>query len=276
MSAISEFLIVIALIVLLWFAWFATGGPERFQDSQELFLSEVSFQGGSSRFPWDSEQHPFARYIDIEAQGAQSNTPSSEYIAISSAWHTPEHINLTGWTLRNERGEEAVIGFGIQTPRQGSVNNPEDIILSQGDTAIITTGSSPIGISFGVNICSGYIGALQTFTPHLSTSCPSALDMAHAQGVDTSESSCKTTLRRIHPCTAYTGRIPDDVSGSCEDFLREDINYNSCVRTYNDTYNFDEKEWRIFLGRDTELWNNESGTISLYDEKGEFVTSVSY
>jgi hypothetical protein len=276
MSAISEFLIVIALIVLLWFAWFATGGPERFQDSQKLFLSESTLDDSTHNLPWDTDTHPFAHYIDIEAQGAQSNTPSSEYISISLAWHTPEHINLTGWTVRNEKGEEAAIGFGTKTPRQGSRNDPEGILLSRGEKAFITTGRSPIGTSFGVNICSGYIGTLQTFTPHLSTSCPAALDMAHARGVNTDDAECATVLRRIPSCATYTGRVPGDVSGSCEDFLREDINYNTCVRTYNDAYNFDEGEWRIFLGRNAELWNDGGDTISLYDEKGEFVTSVKY
>lgn len=277
MSAVSEFLIVIALIVLLWFAWFATGGPERFRDSQGIFLSESSFnENGSSNLPWDSNQHPFAQYIDIKASGAQNNTPSSEYISISSAWNTPEDINLTGWTLRNEKEERVIIGFGTKTPRQGSQNNPEDIILSRGGGAIVTTGRSPIGISFGVNICSGYIGTLQTFTPHLSTSCPTALDMAQARGVNVDDSQCKTALRRIPSCTTQTERVPNDVSGECGDFLREDINYNTCVRAYTNTYNFDEGQWRIFLGRDTELWNDKSDTISLYDEKGELVTSVKY
>ena len=100
--------------------------------------------------------------------------------------------------------------------------------------------------------------------------------MAQARGVNTDDAQCKTALRRIQPCNTYTGRVLGDVSGSCEDFLREDINYNTCVRTYDDAYNFDEKEWRVFLGRNTEFWNDEGDTISLYDEKGEFVTSVSY
>lgn len=276
MSSLSEFFIVIGLIILLWFAWFATNGPERFRDSQGLFLSDSSSDtGNSSRFPWNRETHPYSHSIDIETGGAYSDTPNTEYISISLAWGAPENLHLTGWTIQNSQGEREAIGFGTKEPRQGSLNGPEDIILSPGDTALITTGRSPIGISFGVNICSGYIGTLQTFTPNLSTPCPSALDMARAQGIEIN-SRCETALRRVPLCTTYTGRVSGDVSDSCEEFLRNDINYNTCVRTYDDTYNFDEREWRIFLGRNTELWNNEGDTISLYDEKGEFVTSVSY
>ncbi len=278
-SAVSDTLIFLAVIVLLWFAWLATGGPERFNEKERGAFFEQSSDTDSDPSlhisPWDPNAHPYAGFIDITPNGVYSDSPNAEYITLSLGWNAPEDLNLTGWTLINEAGNQITIGFGTKTPHQGVVNAPEDIIIPLGGKAIITTGRSPIGISFGVNICSGYIGTLQTFTPHLATSCPTALEMARAQGVEIDE-PCETLLRRVPTCTTYIGNSFDEISNSCADFMQKSINYNSCVRTYNTAHNFDTSQWRIFLGQETELWNNDGGTISLYDETGAFVKSVGY
>jgi len=98
----------------------------------------------------------------------------------------------------------------------------------KGDKALIATGRSPIGVSFKENICSGYIGNLQTFTPHLSTSCPTSEDMARNTGVDI-DTACTNALRAIPACTTYVRPAPEGVSESCAAFIQKSIRLCSCL-----------------------------------------------
>jgi hypothetical protein len=274
-SAVSDLLILIVVIVLLWFAWVATGGPERFNKSEGLFLSNPEQEIRSSVLSRRTTSHPYAQSISIDASNAHGDTLDSEFITLSLAWNAPDNLNITGWTLTSNGGSRAMIGLGTQTPRQGTVNQPEDIVLMKGDNAIIASGRSPIGVSFKENICSGYIGILQTFTPHLSTQCPKAEETARNLGIDI-DTVCADALRAIPACTTYVRPAPEGVSESCTAFIQKSINYNGCVYAHHDAYNFDNRQWRIYLNSTTELWDNDGGTISLYDETGAFVKSVKY
>jgi hypothetical protein len=275
-SSTSDLLIFIGIIILLWILWFATGGPARFLASQnENSTSNTSIQNIFSP-PWEKSTHPYANAITLTPSGVHNTDPDTEYITLSLAWTAPGEVNLTGWKLRNKNGDEVLFEWGAHTPRQGIINPTEDIILRKGGSAIITTGDSPLGISFGVNLCSGYLGTLQTFTPHLSTPCPSALDMAKEKDVDIDDKPCQEALERVPACTTYIGSIPEGISSTCADFMKHSIHYNECVNVYHKLNTFELNEWRVFLHNDEELWDNKTDTISLYDENGVIVTGVTY
>ena len=54
------------------------------------------------------------------------------------------------------------------------------------------------------------------------------------------------------------------------------INYNSCVDVHKNDATFSRLEWRVFLGRDQELWKVKRETLLLIDDKGKLVDSLSY
>jgi len=82
-TAVSDILILIVVIVLLWFAWAATGGPKHYSESHGLLLSTGSQGIGGTILSGGNTSHPYAQSISIDASNAYGDTPESEYITLS-------------------------------------------------------------------------------------------------------------------------------------------------------------------------------------------------
>jgi hypothetical protein len=121
---------------------------------------------------------------------------------------------------------------------QSQLRANEDIYLVPGGRALISSGTSPIGASFQVNMCSGYLNEVGTFTPVLRNECPDGSD-------------CHANAAKNHT-------------------------YNACVDAHQNDPGFYSHEWRIFLGKKTELWRNSREVIELVDQEGDIVDAITY
>ncbi len=139
---------------------------------------------------------------------------------------------------------------------------------------IVSTGRSPVGVSFRENMCTGYFEERQDFRPPLLESCPTPYQ-EYTRFYDDEDDECEQYVRSIPYCSTDTD-VPSNVSGSCEDFVEEYISYDGCIEAHEGDENFHGRTWRVFLGKSDELWANSKETILLLDASGKVIDAFSY
>ncbi len=217
-------------------------------------------------------QFTLMRQIDLESD------PTKEYIALNAASYSSASISISGWSLQSAvTGTRVIIPLGAAFFVLGSVNNLQPIVMAPGATAILTTGPSPVGISFQENTCTGYLNELQSFTPEISLRCPrssGALPIT-AANIRTYGEACIDFASSVEACH-FPSSIPDTLSPACRSFITSYFSYNGCVQTYQKSSKFSLPSWRIYFGSRGELWQNTHDVIRLLDEKGQVVDVLTY
>jgi hypothetical protein len=290
MDALSDLKWLIIVIIIIWFMWFFTGGPSRERSQFGLFLKAPSPLDtgeaygelpGSKKKPQilsskNSKYSIFRDEILIDnTNNAKKINPNKEYIELKASNTNKSPVYITNWFLKNSAGIKASIGKASNLPYSGRINNEESLFLSNGEKAIISTGRSPIGVSFRVNKCSSYLEQFQEFSPQFKYSCPSIVNDIQKNRQDFN-TECTSYISTLPSCNIYTNEIPSNLSNSCRSYIRNQINYNSCVDVHKNDTDFYKPEWRIFLGENNEMWNNSGDLIRLYDQAGNLVDSSSY
>lgn len=194
---------------------------------------------------------------------ARSDDPDEEYLRLEANARAKTTERLSGLVLRG-------VGFNIsilipkaaRLPILGEPTEKTDVFLPPGGEAVIASGRSPIGASFQVNKCSGYLDQFQDYTPKLEKRCPLATDELEAYG-PYSEKACAELVETIARCRIYQGAPPQSLSGACVNFLAEKLNYNACVANHKTDTDFYAKEWRLFLNQPKELWRDDDEIIRL-------------
>lgn len=289
--------IIIGLIVLLFVAWIGTGGPTRPISFAGPYLNPISHPGTTAQPYGDpSEYSAINSTVTIgtggvrssgstqksvtlsrSAGGAHASDADQEYVSINVASSATGSISTAGWRLVSAAsGRSLVFPQGTETPESGHVNTLVPITLHAGDEAIVTTGRSPVGISFRENVCSGYLEEHQDFYPSLSLTCPTPSDEL-TRAYPNADDECVSAVRSIPYCgTDVPSYAENDLSSSCERFVEQRLNYNGCVATHSKDTNFASHTWRIFLGSSSELYRNTHDTITLLDAEGKAIDSLTY
>ena len=294
-------LILVVLIVIVLIMPKGTPNPDVNSPTSNIPNSNSS--GGASPEPNSS----YARYIYLGTGNATfSFQPYEEYVTINNSSSDP--INITGWQLKNGKNKRAY-DFGgdlryfpadtATIPQAtlfispSSFNTFQDVILQNGEQAIVTTGL--IGsqlpykiVSFKENICSGFLEDLSeyAFTPPLEHNCPRPAD---EPGVRSLGTECQRFIERMPSChtPAFNTRDREGdicsncvdstlLSSSCVAFIKEHFNYSSCIAYHQHDSNFSSRTWRIFLGRSWEMWADKYETIELFDQLGRLVDYRTY
>lgn len=224
---------------------------------------------------------PYAKavYISNASRSAQNESPSSEYISIAAAYGNSKPIAVTGWSLQSViSGVRVYIPSGVSPFLLGSLNTASPIQLEPGVSAIVMTGSSPTGVSFRENKCSGYLEQFQAFTPSLSQNCPSpGQEMPlNASNLSAYGATCVDFVQSLPACRFYTGFLPQGATPACNAFIGERISYNGCVKEHRIDSDFFENVWRVYLDSPAELWRNSHDVIRLLDAEGRTVDVLTY
>ena len=203
---------------------------------------------------------------------------SEEYVTIRMASGTTTAVNITGWKLRSlMSGREVTIPQGTYLFFTSTVNGEQDIYVTGGDTVYLLTGTSPIGVNFKTNKCSGYLEQFQNFTPYLSTSCPLPRDENLSAISNLSiNNACLDYIDSFPKCRIQTETLPSSWSYECKNFVQTKINYSSCIDIHKEDKNFYGHEWRVYLKRNNTIWKNSSEDIVLYDNFGKVVGELKY
>lgn len=212
-----------------------------------------------------------------DISGVRETDPRSEYLQISAQYGNSETIDISGWVL-----ESALSGVRVMIPPSAApfIANSANVLggtsLGPGALALVATAPSPVGVSFRENMCTGYLGQFQSFTPPLADECPSpsqVLPLTETNLLQFGE-SCFDAIANLSQC-----RFPQNISGvssACQSFLTEKLSYNGCVSTNSFRSEFHRNMWRVYLGSSSELWRNSHDAIRLLDAQGKTVSVFVY
>lgn len=272
-----------------------TGGSTTYRPNSLIDLG----QGGSTNSPRsgttiNKNSSPYAAKVSLLKGNVSTAQPYEEYVTIRNSG---EPVNITGWVLTNNKGTKpientgnsyfypsgdvAVIGQGTEFLNPNGKQVASNIILGKGETAYVTTGgpftqySFSIPTSFKENICTGYL-KVYPFTPSLSKACPYA---KNDPKINTVTDQCYDYMSRLSRCEdpeRDDKKKFDEQTSVCKNFMKVRFNYPSCVAIHQYDADFEQKKWRIFLGKGREMWATRRETITLYDKSGLIVDQVVY
>lgn len=222
----------------------------------------------------ESRRSPLYGKISISSSGRDDNL-NEEYIRLRISSSFNDKVPVTGLTLYSPlTGKSAVIGPAVEIPRVGKPNQSVSIMASPGDTIYVLTGTSPLGISFRTNLCTGYLAQYQSFEPRLHEQCPAGDEEAeYLQVQNALGSACMEKLEDLNRCEVFPN--PNLGDNNCNNFVTSNLNYNACVSNHFGDTEFPGTEWRVYLNAKTELWRNDDDIIELLDANNKIIDAVS-
>lgn len=277
-NPLKAIVVIVVFIIIVWFIWMAVSKMS--SSSSRKSASDTINVGNSStpdKIPTTKAplQDSFYRnYLKItNSTNAKETYADKENIEVRVVQANLSAVDISNWSLMNSKGEKTLIGSGVELPKGGNSNSASAIKIKGGDTLIISSGRSPIGFSFRVNRCVGYFEQFQDFIPALQTQCPQTSSNSDFNKLDR---NCQTFARSIQTCNINTAPFPAGTSADCKAFIISKISYNGCVADNKIQTDFSKPEWRIYLGRNKELWALPKDTITLLDSEGKIVDTISY
>ncbi len=220
--------------------------------------------------------------VTLNKARASREDVDDEYLIINVSKNATGSINIGGWKIRSTiSGNSVTIPYATYLLRLGGENNEFPISAQPGDKIYVSTGSSPIGVSFRINLCTGYLEQFQDFSPSLPRKCPRAEDeippeYAFGSGPNAFNSDCIDFIEKISLCKINTKDIPYQMQTQCQEFVTKEINYNACATKHKNESDFYGNEWRLYLKRDVELWREQREVIELVDSNNLVVDVITY
>lgn len=302
---------IFIVIVFVIFSWVVSGGPTRVNTKNLFFPQSASStspwavigipsvnMGDSDTSSYGREDatiatqdlgvireqldnlkglptSPYAGKIIIQTTGGVAGTDvTQEYLFIKARETNLERVVISGWSIQSAVNKRnAIIGTGVDR-YTGADNTNEPIVLEPGDEAIITSGRSPVGVSFRTNECTGYLEQFQEFTPNLPYDCPFPETEARNTSAYT-DNACLDFLQGLGRCHVEL-EPPSDLSSQCLQVIQTTLTYSGCVAKHQNDTNFRGRQWRVYLGYTEKLWRTEREVLTLLDSNGKLVDSTSY
>ena len=209
----------------------------------------------------------------------RSTDVNREYLTISTNKNLPPQTRLTGMTIKSVvSGKTVQIGEGVELPLVNSINDPRDIYINPEMKVIVTSGSSPTGYSFRLNLCTGYFEQFQNFTPVLPKQCPALKNAPLPAPPNQLSDKCIDDIQKFPRCEVLTEwpAIINDQHYDCLNFVDTYIGYQNCVDLNKNFSFFWNNEWRTYLNWSTPLWRTKREIIWLLDQEGRFISQYSY
>lgn len=282
-------IIFVALgIIAIWFLFHDSGGLlGSFSDTTGFSNNRTSQNSFESKDVYKNilGSSVFAGKVELRNGGTRNDDRDREYVEIRATDDIVGNVTISGWTLRNATRDRNYV-----LPEAPRIAYPfdklavEPVTLTSDERAYVVTGFSPINTSFKANKCAGYFQNNNSFHPSLSHSCPRPEEdeILKRFGLDDNE-ECIDFLSSISRCTDYNGvpQFDDDdsraISRRCEDYIREEVTYEGCVRNNITTPDFFGSKWYLYLGVHftiDEIWK-DGNTILLLDHSGKVVDEIS-
>lgn len=219
---------------------------------------------------------PYAGKVEIRSRWSAADA-AREYVVIRAKDANTERIAISDWSLMSAvNSRTAYIRQGLESYDPGLGNSLGAIVLSPGDEAVLISGRSPIGHSFRLNKCSGYLDQFQEYAPQLPHECPYPdTEARFAQSTVQNDNTCLSYLENMNQCRIEVAP-PASLTDACRQFITSRLTYQGCVNAHRADTDFKQREWRIYLGYDTALWRDKREVLVLLDSAGKVVDSFSY
>ncbi len=229
------------------------------------YLDEITKKYETSPF---ASKIYFFDYID----GVKSLDYSQETLIILVRDTINEKIDLKNWKIFDYKKNIAYDLEAITTGEETSI----PFIVSGGHSIFVNSGRSPVGHSFRVNKCSGFLTQFHRFYPQIKVDCPESRDITVDYGqVPFGDDVCFREITKLKKCETPV-EIPSNISYQCRNLLENQISEKGCTDLYKDDDDFYTKEWRSFLGIENEIWPEKNGVIILFDGENKLVSTMIY
>ena len=139
------------------------------------------------------------------------------------------------------------------------------------DKVIIYSSKGPFSYGFRLNSCIGYLNSYYNFTPALPKYCKKLDDSK----INHLSDYCQRTIKSSTASCKEPNYNDLLLDNECRNFMRDKLNYPSCVSDNMAYYDFYKNEWRLFLGSTSKIWADHD-TLILRDPSGFVVDSYKY
>jgi hypothetical protein len=222
----------------------------------------------------ETQRSSYYGSVRIDPGAVESDDSNTEYLIVTSLHTAP--LEISGWSLRSAfSGERRVIPLAASPFVQGVVNRVQPIVLLPGGVAYITSGFSPVGVSFQESLCTGYLTNSQTFSPPLANTCPrpDVVVPSNFENESRYGTECLDYIARLPQCSPPQ-LVPASLSAACRSLLSNAFSYAGC--TIQNNTNPPSGSWRSYLGSSAALWLNTRDTIQLLDAQNAIVATLRY
>ncbi len=145
------------------------------QDTQPLLgESNIPVNDSSISTVTDNKQnidnsHTFLQKPIIYLSKGLPSSSGFGYLKIDVPVFNKPPVVISGLIVKDLFGRSAIVGNASDLPYQGRINSENPVVVPPGSVIYLIEGSSPIGASFRVNKCIGYLSKFQNFYPPLPT-----------------------------------------------------------------------------------------------------------
>jgi len=218
----------------------------------------------SQKFDFSVKISPVFESVQIAGVRASGE----EYVSVANRSKIDQ--NITGWKIESKlTGLSYTIPDVYEVPLHPYYASRISLILPPGKSAQIFSKKSPIGQSFRLNECTGYLN--KDYSLSLPAQCPRPTD----DDIKNLSTYCQKQIKATPTC-----KEPDVNSvlldNECRDFMRNNMTYYSCVVNERNFYNFFKDDWRIYLNGNENSWKDRNDTLLLRDINGLVVDTYKY
>jgi len=266
------FIIIVFLLIItgLW-VFFSGSGKGGTSNTPTTSIAGKNTPPGNS-ITIDPAKSFYNGWVKISDTSATAeNYPQREFIQITVIQKNLSSVDVSKWMLVNQKGEGVALGQVSMLPSFGKVNPTVPLKINGGDVLTVSSGASPIGVSFRMNRCLPYFEQFNDFIPPIQAdNCPFPTNNKAFQSVD---GACQNFANNIPMCQTFADKLPASVGSACKTFIDNHASYRGCVSEYQDNSGFYTNEWRIFLNKDHQMWAS-GDTITLIDGDRKTIDSV--
>ncbi len=217
----------------------------------------------------------FYRQVRIHSlsRNYSSNDKTIKQITIRSDYSLKNGINVSGWRVKGNKGD-FLIPQAVNNFDPAFFGRSGDIIIGANNYIYIYGVSSPMGLNFRLNKCTGYLNNFYKFDPPLPNNCPNV----DRKEIASFSGNCQNLITSLGAC-----RIPADKDlnspavlndSACRAYL-DRLNYRGCYERNYAVSNFLSNEWRVWLGKNIPF-DSEHDRLWLFDREGLLVDEYTY
>lgn len=241
----------------------------------KFFVRAKDPDGNTDRMPksyefWTSIS-PLYKKLTLSSVSATSKEPKGERFMIVNSSNEP--IKLTGWTIGSKKlNTRYNFPEAYDVPQHIYYPDKKEITLPPKGKLTVYAGKSPVGYSFRINQCVGYLNQNFKFSPALPNYCFK-----------------ETNINETRKFSAYCQKIISQTSGckepnlndvlidsECRQYLSERFNYSQCVIRNSNFFDFFRDEWMVYLNQPKEIFANDHDEVFLRDPNGLVVDIYKY
>ena len=241
-----------------------------------IFYVRAKYKNGGADltpeiFEFRIDISPIFEDIVFSSVNVRSDDPEKEFISLKN--RTNIIYYLSGWSIESKKmGTKYYIPKARLVPNYLGYDYEIGLRLEPKGKVSIYSSKSPLGYSFRLNSCSGYLNNYFDFNPKLPRYCP-RLDESEIEHLS---NYCKNTIRKTNSMCIEPNYNDIYLNNECRNFMRDKLNYQNCVDENIQYYDFYKNEWRLYLQKTAGIWENENDTLILRDQDNFVVDTYKY